>query len=296
MAKFKWLLPKCENPRCPQQRGVWRSLLDPPQGVLLHKQWLCSPGCLDQMLEESLSRLMQSARANRGAKAHRFPLGLLMLSLGLINSESLQSALHAQREAGKGRVGDWLRKQGAVTEPQVTQALAAQWSLPVYPLEKFDGNLSSARLVPFGLLDTFRMLPVHCAPAMGMLHVAFSSRVDYTALYAIEQMLEFHTEPCVAQESYIDKALERLHRESWSTDTPIAGPIEPSIISGATVQHAMMFGAQEVRVVGCADEIWVRLHVPDGARDLLFRPAPNSSILTVEHSKLTANFFEQERL
>jgi hypothetical protein len=196
-----------------------------------------------------------------------------MLSLGLISNESLQTALQAQREAGKGRVGDWLRQQGAVTEPQVTRALAMQWALPVYPLEKRGDDLDSARLVPFHLLDAFQMLPVHRSPASGVLHVAFSGRVDYTVLYAIEQMLEWRTEPCLAQESCIERALERLRQEGGSTDIAIVGPMKPSIISRATLEEVLKFGTQEVRVVGCADNIWVRLHAPHRARDLLFHPA-----------------------
>jgi hypothetical protein len=245
--------------------------------VLLHKQWLCSPECLDQVLEDLLYSLIESTRANRETRAHRFPLGLLMHSLGLISKESLQAALQAQRETGKGRVGDWLRRQGAVTESQITQALAMQWALPVYPLEKWEGILNWGHLLPFPLLDSFQMVPVYCSPASGLLHVAFSSRVDYTALYAIEQMLEFRTQPCVGQESYIERALERLHQQGGSTDVPIEGPMEPSVISCATLQEALKFGAQEVRVVGCADNIWVRLRAPEIVRDLLFhRPARNA--------------------
>ena len=262
---------RCANPRCPERRGLWRSLLlQPPPGVLLHKQWLCSPECLNQVLGQFLSPLIESTRANREAKAHRFPLGLLMHSMGLVSKESLQRALQAQREAGKGRVGDWLRHQGTVTEPQITRALGMQWSIPVYPLERWEGLLNWAHLLPFALLEYFHMLPVHCLPASGLLYVAFSDRVDYTALYAIEQMLEIRTRPCVAQESHIERALEKLHQEGGSTDIPIAGPLQPSIISSATLQEVLKFGAREVRVVGCADNIWVRLSALDIVRDLLF--------------------------
>jgi hypothetical protein len=236
----------------------------------LHKQWLCSPECLDQVLEQLLSPLIDSTRANQEIKAHRFPLGLLMHSLGLVNKESLQSALQAQREAGKGRVGDWLRRQGAVTEPQVTQALGLQWSVPVFPLERWEGILNWARLFPITLLESFQMLPVHYSPASGLLYVAFSSRVDYTALYAIEQMLEFRTQPCFTQESSIVKALKTLHLLAPSPDIPIAGAFQPELISGATLQEVLKFGAREVRVVGCADNIWVRLSAPETVRDLLF--------------------------
>ena len=218
--------------------------------------------------------------AAREAKAHRFPLGLLMHSLGLISNDSLQSALKAQREAGEGRVGDWLRRRGAVTEPQITQALAMQWSLPVYPLDRWEGVLSSAHLLPFALLDHFQMLPVHCAPASGLLYVAFSSRVDYSVLYAIEQMLQLRTQPCVAQQSYVEKVLEKLHQQGPSREMPREGPLEPSIISGATRQEALKCGAQEVRVVGCTDNIWVRLRAAEAVRDLLFQRAPQNSLVT----------------
>lgn len=203
-----------------------------------------------------------------------------MHSLGLISKEALQSALQAQREAGEGRVGDWLRRRGVVTEPQITQALAMQWSLPVYPLERWEGALNWAHLLPLALLDSFQMLPVYCAPACGLLYVAFSSRVDYSALYAIEQMLDFRTQACVAQESYVEKVLEKLRQQGRSRDMPIEGPMKPSIISGATRQEAVKFGAQEVRVVGCADNIWVRLRALETVRDLLFRRGAEDSLFT----------------
>jgi len=271
---------KCANPRCPERRGAWRSLLlHPPPGVLLHKQWLCSPECLSEVLGQFLSPLIESTRASREAKAHRFPLGLLMHSMGLVSKECLQLALQAQREAGKGRVGDWLRYQGTVTEPQITQALAMQWSIPIYPLERQESFLNWGHLLPITLLDSFQMLPVHCLPASGLLYVAFSGRVDYTALYAIEQMLEFRTQPCVAQESYIERALAKLHQEGGSTDIPIPGPLQPSIISGATLQEVLKFGAREVRVAGCVDNIWVRLKALDHVRDLLFHRAAENALV-----------------
>jgi hypothetical protein len=263
--------PRCANPHCPLQRSVWRTFLKPPRGVFLHKQWLCSPECLNQALEQSLAPVIETTRASRETKSHRFPLGLVMHSLGLVTKESLQSALQAQREAGQGRVGDWLRRQGAVTEPQITQALAVQWSLPIYPLERWDRLLNWAHLLPLGLLHSFQMLPVHCLPASGLLYVAFSSRVDYTALYAIEQMLDFRTQPCLALESQVEKALSELHRRRSSEENQISGPLEPSLISSATQQEVIKFGAREVRVAGCADNIWIRLSAADLVRDLLFQ-------------------------
>lgn len=271
--------PRCANPHCTQQRSVWRTILKPPRGVFLNKQWLCSPECLNQALGQFLAPVIETTRASRESRPHRFPLGLVMHSLGLVSKESLQSALEAQREAGQGRVGDWLLRQGAVTEPQITQALAAQWSLPVYPLDRGERQLNWAHLLPFGLLLSFQMLPVHYLSASGLLYVAFSSRVDYTALYAIEQMLDFRTQPCVAQESQIEKALEALYRGRDAKDTQISGPLEPSLISRATLAEVIKFGAREVRVAGCADNIWIRLSALNLVRDLLFQSRPEQPLV-----------------
>jgi hypothetical protein len=56
--------------------------------------------------------------------------------------------------------------------------------------------------------------------------------------------------------------------------------MKPSVISCATLQEALKFGAQEVRVVGCADNIWIRLRALDIVRDLLFHRAADNSLLT----------------
>ena len=158
-----------------------------------------------------------------------------------------------------------------VTEPQITQALAVQWSLPIYPLDRWERLLNWAHLLPLGLLHSFQMLPVHYLPASGLLYVAFSSRVDYTALYAIEQMLELRTQPCGAQESQVEKALDALYRRRVSEANQLLGPLEPSLISRATRQEMIKFGAREVRVAGCADNVWIRLSAADLVRDLLFQ-------------------------
>jgi hypothetical protein len=79
------------------------------------------------------------------------------------------------------------------------------------------------------------------------------------------------TQPCVAQESQVEKALDALDRRRASEDNQILGPLEPSIISGATRQEVIKFGAQKVRVAGCADNVWIRLIAADLVRDLVFK-------------------------
>ena len=133
-----------------------------------------------------------------------------MLSRGLVDNEQLKKALKAQKESGSGRVGEWLRHIGAVSEEQVTQILGLQWSIPVFPLNQSRRFLECAHLVPFPLLEVAEMVPVHHIPTSQHLYVAFVDRVNYSALYAVEKMLECHTEPCLAVQSQVLQALNEL--------------------------------------------------------------------------------------
>jgi hypothetical protein len=266
----KWFGVHCESPACREKHSILRAVINPSQGVMLHDRWLCSPECLLRELERSLESQIDVAAALPARRVHRIPLGLVLYSLGLVTNEVLQDALRKQRQEGKGRIGDWLRDIGAVTEWQVTRALAIQWALPIYPLERQAGALELARQVPIRLLEAFHMVPVSNGAAHTVLHVAFARRVDYSALHAIETMLDCRTEPCLAQESQIERLLWRLQTESDETRTVTEGPIAPTTIARSVVDELRHLEAMEVRAVACSNNVWVRLRARDKSRDLLF--------------------------
>ncbi len=267
--KRPWQKNRCENPACPGKGGKLRKLFHTPAGILLQKRWYSGLDCFGRGLEELFAHL-RAALPNSEHKPHRLPLGLLMLAQGLISQDKLKAALQAQRETGNGRVGDWLRNQGAATEGQITRALGVQWSLPVYPLDRQRNYLECAPFVPFPLLEAFRMLPARFMPVKQLLYVAFAGRVDHTALYGIEQMLECQTEACLAQQSEIERALEGLRREARPPEILLEGPLSTLEMIQKTSQYAAEVGAREVRAVSCGDYIWVRLWSAHGLSNLLF--------------------------
>jgi hypothetical protein len=184
-----------------------------------------------------------------GTHSHRVPLGLLMLSQGLISHEQLRTALQEQRKSGGQRIGNWLCRLGAVTEQQVTRALGIQWSLPIFPLDKDSHYLECAQLVPFPLLESSCMLPVHFLPASRHLYMAFAEHVDHTALYAVEQMLDCNTEPCLAPQSSIQKALEQIRHQPRPDEVLFDSVCESRAMAHATRSYALKLAADEVRVV-----------------------------------------------
>ena len=92
-------------------------------------------------------------------------------------------ALEAQSAEGRGRIGGWLETMGFATEEQVTAALGTQWGCPVLPFYA-DGDPHCREMLPFRLMEKFRMLPVQYVTSTRRLYVAFSEGVDYSALYA----------------------------------------------------------------------------------------------------------------
>lgn len=260
------LFPQCADTTCSRVRGIWRRIYARQGGIRLHSVWYCAPQCFERAVGKRLSRTAVAA-APSGMRRHRIPLGLLMLSRGQLNNRQLRSALDAQRGNG-GRIGRWLEDMGFATEQQVTAALGMQWACPVLP--QFS-DFSATSILPFRLLERFRMLPVRFIPQTRTLYVAFSERVDYTALYAVEQVLDCRSEPCLVGHSTMDAAIERLRHGRRSGELLLEGWRQPPEMAHITCGYALKLGAKNVRAVGCGEYVWVRLESDSAATDLMFR-------------------------
>ena len=244
--------------------------LEPQRGLLLDDRWYCSADCFQGALTTAIEQLLQVA-ARPQTKPHRVPLGLLMLSRGYVDKEQLQKALKAQKDSGSGRVGEWLRHLGAATEEQVTQVLGVQWSIPVFPLNQTHRYLECADLVPFPLLEIAEMVPVHYIPSTRHLYLAFVDRINYTALYSVEKMLECHTEPCLALQSHVQQAIDELQSRPHPVEAVIDNLSGPGELADMIFSYASKLGANQVRVSGFGGFIWTRFLSPSGLNDLLFR-------------------------
>jgi hypothetical protein len=269
--KLRRYFPECAHARCrPHGTGLparrWRGL-----GVSLREKWYCSPRCLLPALERSILELLPAAETPF-PRAHRVPIGLLLLRRGVINEEQLRRALALQQEHGEGRLGDWLRRIGAASEQDITRALATQWGCPVFPLERDPGYRLCMGLVPLTLCQTHRMLPVFYSTDRSLLYVAFTSGVDHAVLYGIEQMLGCRTLPCVVSESAFTAALGDLENTlDPIPETMIFDSVrDPFEIAHASCGFGERLGAQAVQLVRVGRSLWVRFMCHSGPRDLLF--------------------------
>ena len=266
----------CDDPQCGWKRRLWRRFRWRKAGIRLHEAWYCSPQCFERAAEKDFARLCRSAPENPAG--HRIPLGLVLLSRGCLTNSQLRTALEAQRAAGTGRIGQWLEKLGYATERQVTAALALQWACPV--LEDLKSDAAALRMVPLTLLESFKMLPVKFAAATRTLLVAFANGIDYRALYAIEGMLDCHTEACIVQTSQIDAALAQARGGARQPEIVFETMGEAAEMARITCGYGLKLGAERVRIAGFGSLLWAKLDGQKQSYDLFFRATLPTSRLT----------------
>ena len=259
------LAPECGNPECQRGRRRGWNLLRRPPSIRVQSVPYCREPCFDRALAAAVRRV--SSPAVSPAAPHRIPLGLLLLSRGQLSEPQLRVALERQRAAGQGRIGEWLHALGFVNEQQITAALARQWSCPIL---RAIATVSVDRLprLPASLLEHFVMLPLAYIPATRTLHIVFGEGLDYTVLYAIEQMLNCRTEPCMATPKAVRQRL--LHQRHGREDSEIVFDriADEYELCRIVRSYAMRTAAREVRLASCGPYLWVRL----------FRPEPRSAV------------------
>jgi hypothetical protein len=258
------LAPPCGYGECLLAGSLWRRMRRRSKGVRLQGERYCRIECLEPALAEILVRAGPVSRST-GIAAHRVPLGLLLLSRQQLTAPQLRTALEAQLSAGRGqsrnskRIGAWLQELGFVTEGQVTAALARQWSCPVLRTGTMAIGASRFPAIPALLLESLQMMPVELVEATGTLLMAFSEGIDYTVLYAIEQMLGFRTEACLVCPSTMQKILQALPRHRGSTDVVFERIEDAGECARIIGNYSAKVEAREIRLVKCGEYLWVRL-------------------------------------
>jgi hypothetical protein len=270
LAVFRKFSEACENPRCEKRQPLWLFWQRRAEGIRLQGRWYCSPECFEHAARGEFQRLRSVPESGR-RKAHRMPIGLLLLSRGVITEAQLKRALAMQREKGTGKIGRILRDIQAATEQDIVVGLAAQWGCPVYPVHGPEDLLQHSSLLPLTLLEAGRMLPVQHIPGQQMLYLAFVEGIDRNALYSVEQMLRLRTVPCIVPESAYLGAIEELRHVQNAQTTVFESPLEPREMARTTRSYAWQIGASDVWMVRSGRFIWVRLQNVQGPKDILFQ-------------------------
>lgn len=253
---------RCGARICAHPDNIWSRLRHRRSRIHIRGVPYCVPDCLRHALEAAAQ--IDGPVAQSKAGAHRIPLGLLLLSRQQLTAPQLQSALAAQRSAGRGRIGEWLLEMGFVNERQITAALARQWSCPILETKAASLNPVLFPEIPMLLLDMFQMIPISFVAATATLHVAFSEGIDYSALYAIEQMLKCHTEPCIVLPSLLRESLLALGECRSATDFVFDRVSNLSEFVDIVSNYAVRVSAREIRLASCRPYHWIRMECASG--------------------------------
>jgi hypothetical protein len=182
----------------------------------------------------------------------------------------LRAALEAQQVAGCGKIGEWVQRMGFVTEQQVTAALARQWSCPVLRTDPALMGADGAPEIPLPLLQSLRMAPIDFVESTSTLHVAFGEGIDYTALYAIEQILGCRTDACLIAPSVLAEHLRKLVERRAQSEVVFDRLADAAEFARIIRSYATRVSASEIRMVRCGEHIWVRLErLPQAAVNLV---------------------------
>jgi hypothetical protein len=197
----------CGNAECASGWTMpWRNRRRP----IFEGQWGCSGRCVLAMVRAAVRREVGDGAASTSAAPHRHrvPLGLLMLAQGWITHLQLQKALAAQRESGRGRIGEWLMSECGLEAEQIVRGLSMQWGCPVLTTEGFSPE-AMALAMPKVFVERFGLLPLRVAGSR-ILYLGFADRLDASAAFATEQMTGLKVESGVVEGIQFAAARSRL--------------------------------------------------------------------------------------
>ncbi len=259
--------PGCGLGSCAGPKGPWARFRRHRRGAFLQNVFYCQRECVETALMAQLARLHALPAAP--PPSNRIPLGLLMVARGWLTHEQVVTALAAQQQARSGQIGDWFEKLGFATEQQVTSALGLQWGCPV-TLSLDAASLMPAGPIPLAILEAFQMVPLQFSSATKTIYIAFGQRVDHAALYAIEKLLDYRTQPCVAGRKFVADELFRMRQQPRPRELEFGSMPDFAEIGRVSVSYMLRLGADEARLGRVGDFIWLRLRVGKSFTDLVF--------------------------
>ncbi len=249
------LFSSCANEACHSGHvRLWRSRKVP----IFEHGWTCSPECTYSRVRSAILRETLDRGSQAEPYSHRIPIGLTMLKQGWVDGSDLKKALKQQRDAGEGRIGSWLIRNGVASEETVTRGLALQWNCPVLS----SGTMEPQRLVSFVprlFVDAFGVLPLRVA-AGKLLYLGFEQSIDPALSLAIEKVSGLRVERGVVPTSLFS----HWRRKMLEVQFPKTELVEATSETAAAVLLSRRI--EELRPVGSTlvalhNLLWLRMSI-----------------------------------
>jgi hypothetical protein len=242
----------CANAEC--RIGAWQRWAGRAAGTWLNGEWFCRAECF----ELGLARLLRSSvpgPAQSSPSVHRLPLGLWMLSRGLIDEGQLRAALALQGQGSHLKIGSCLVNLGAIRDHDLTRALGAQNGLPVLKTHPaiVDGAL------PLALMRQSECVALRPPGRFGPLYLGFDGVVDRALLTAVELIVECACEPCVVSSEVVAEQIELCSRKKDPDEIVFESHCSTEEVIRTVRSYGERITGNRVRVAMTRKSLWVRL-------------------------------------
>ncbi len=146
-------------------------------------------------------------------------LGKILVEGGLLTSEQLEKILPHQKKS-KLKLGQFLVREGIVSEPQIVDMVSSQLNLIKYSASKFAVNLDLANIIPADIAHRCQAAPLRKEGLL--LTVAMTDPMDINAIDTLEVSTNYEVETIICTE----QELNQLHSTLYGTYSGIGGVLE----------------------------------------------------------------------
>jgi type IV pilus assembly protein PilB len=207
-------------------------------------------------------------------------LGEMLIDEHLLTERQLDKALADQEKAGL-KLGQYLVRQGIISEQQIVDVLGRQLRLRKYHPDRFPFDVELSKLIPIDYAQKYQVSPLMRKGRL--LTIAMTDPLDINALDVIEMLTNCEVEAVVCTERELNQLISSLYGiqsgfgsvlESMDIE---AQPVkEKNEEDAADIQLASLQNmAGEAPIVRLANSIFAQA-VREGASDVHISPQKNS--------------------
>jgi type IV pilus assembly protein PilB len=209
----------------------------------------------------------------RGRKAREPLLGEICLAHGWVTDEQVQQASDIQRQSN-ARLGRILVDMGAISEQQLSQALAEQWGLHYTDLADAAVDSEIARLIPSYLARR------HGVVAVGRdgnrLRVAMSDPSNVVAIDDIRLLTGLEVDVVISSSADIDRAQSLVYGTGGAEiEEMLSRGSEPEITEGERAEEtnleSLRTAVEEAPIIRAVNQILSQA-IQSGASDIHIEP------------------------
>ncbi|MBU2521347.1 MAG: GspE/PulE family protein [Proteobacteria bacterium] len=204
----------------------------------------------------------------------------MLIDEGLLTEVQLEHALTAHPRTGL-KLGQYLVRQGIVTEPQVRDAVCRQLKLPQYNPKDYPDEINLGHLIPSDVAQKYQLVPLKKKGRL--LTVGMTDPRDIEALDTAEVMTDTEVEPVICTEKEFADLMSRIYGkysslggimesmdEDVQYDTEVEAEAAPALEEDMEVSSLQDMAEQEP-VVRLVNSI-ISNGVQQGASDIHISP------------------------